>query len=72
MGWSGSGDEAAPNDEQHEHATRSPANSTVAFSPCGRQVAAPGIRRTARKLWLDDLGYAERRYALRQRGEYPG
>jgi nitrite reductase/ring-hydroxylating ferredoxin subunit len=32
----------------------------------------PGIRRTARKLWVDDLAYAERRYALRQRGEFPG
>ena len=32
----------------------------------------PGIRRTARKLWIDDLAYAERRYDLRQRGEFPG
>jgi nitrite reductase/ring-hydroxylating ferredoxin subunit len=32
----------------------------------------PGIRRTARKLWVDDLAYAERRYELRQRGEFPG
>jgi hypothetical protein len=32
----------------------------------------PGIRHTARKLWVDDLAYAERRYELRQRGEYPG
>jgi len=32
----------------------------------------PGIRRTARKLWVDDLAYAERRYQLRQRGEFPG
>jgi nitrite reductase/ring-hydroxylating ferredoxin subunit len=32
----------------------------------------PGIKRTARKLWVDDLAYAERRYALRVRGEYPG
>jgi hypothetical protein len=32
----------------------------------------PGIRHTARKLWVDDLAYAERRYELRQRGEFPG
>ena len=32
----------------------------------------PGIRRTARKLWVDDLAYAERRYELRKRGEFPG
>lgn len=32
----------------------------------------PMIRRTARRLWVDDLDYAERRYALRVRGEFPG
>jgi nitrite reductase/ring-hydroxylating ferredoxin subunit len=32
----------------------------------------PGIRRMARKLWVDDLAYAERRYELRSRGEFPG
>ena len=32
----------------------------------------PGIRRTARKLWVDDLAYAERRYELRRRDEFPG
>jgi hypothetical protein len=32
----------------------------------------PGIRHTARKLWVADLAYAERRYKLRQRGEFPG
>ncbi len=32
----------------------------------------PSIRRTARQLWVDDLDYAERRYELRQRGEFPG
>jgi len=32
----------------------------------------PGIQRTARKLWVDDLAYAERRYELRRRGELPG
>ena len=31
----------------------------------------PGIRHTARKLWVDDLAYAERRYELRRRGELP-
>ncbi|CAA9390176.1 MAG: CrtV-methyltransferase-like protein [uncultured Propionibacteriaceae bacterium] len=32
----------------------------------------PSIRRTARRLWVDDLAYAERRYELRARGEFPG
>jgi hypothetical protein len=31
----------------------------------------PAMRRTA-KLWVDDLAYAERRYELRQRGQFPG
>jgi nitrite reductase/ring-hydroxylating ferredoxin subunit len=35
-------------------------------------VLQPSIRRTARKLWVDDLAYAERRYDLRSRGEFPG
>ena len=35
-------------------------------------VLRPGIVKTARKLWVDDLAYAERRYELRMRGEYPG
>jgi nitrite reductase/ring-hydroxylating ferredoxin subunit len=32
----------------------------------------PSIKRTARRLWVDDLAYAERRYDLRVRGEFPG
>ena len=32
----------------------------------------PSIRRTARRLWVDDLAYAERRYQLRAKGEFPG
>jgi nitrite reductase/ring-hydroxylating ferredoxin subunit len=35
-------------------------------------ILKPGIRRTARQLWVDDLAYAERRYDLRRRGEFPG
>ena len=54
--------------------------ATIAHSDrAGFQVARwlsplvrPGIRHTARKLWVDDLAYAERRYELRQRGEFPG
>jgi nitrite reductase/ring-hydroxylating ferredoxin subunit len=54
--------------------------ATIAYSDrTGFQVARwlsplvrPGIRHTARKLWVDDLAYAERRYELRQRGEFPG
>ena len=54
--------------------------ATIAYSDrAGFRVARwmspilkPGIRRTARQLWVDDLAYAERRYDLRQRGEFPG
>jgi hypothetical protein len=54
--------------------------ATIAYSDRpGFQVARwlsplvrPGIRHTARMLWVDDLAYAERRYELRQRGEFPG
>jgi len=54
--------------------------ATIAYSPrtgfgVARQLAPllrPAIRRTARRLWVDDLIYAERRYALRERGEFPG
>ncbi|MDO5626984.1 MAG: DUF5914 domain-containing protein [Mobilicoccus sp.] len=50
--------------------------ATIATSPRqGFRVAraltplvAAGIRHTARGLWVDDLAYAERRYALRQNG----
>jgi isorenieratene synthase len=31
----------------------------------------PLVERRARRLWVDDLAYAERRYALRQRGQWP-
>ncbi|MFP5282013.1 MAG: DUF5914 domain-containing protein [Actinomycetes bacterium] len=37
-----------------------------------RPLLKPAIKRTARRLWVDDLAYAERRYALRVRGEFPG
>jgi nitrite reductase/ring-hydroxylating ferredoxin subunit len=54
--------------------------ATIAYSDRpGFQVARwlspllrPGIRRTARRLWADDLAYAERRFELRQRGDFPG
>lgn len=54
--------------------------ATIAYSDrAGFQVARwmapllrPAIKRTAHKLWVDDLAYAERRYELRMRGEYPG
>ncbi len=32
----------------------------------------PGMRHVAGRLWVDDLSYAERRYALRTKGEFPG
>ena len=54
--------------------------ATIAHSDrVGFKVAAwlapairPAMKRTARRLWVDDLVYAERRYRLRQRGEFPG
>jgi hypothetical protein len=54
--------------------------ATIAYSPRpGFQLARwlaplvrPSMKRTARRLWVDDLAYAERRYALRMRGEFPG
>ncbi|QDP95422.1 Rieske (2Fe-2S) protein [Microlunatus elymi] len=32
----------------------------------------PAMRRVAGRLWVDDLAYAERRYRLRRRGNFPG
>ena len=54
--------------------------ATIAYSdrpgfagrPLARPVLRPGDRRDGRKLWVDDLAYAERRYELRMRGEFPG
>jgi hypothetical protein len=54
--------------------------ATVATSPrwgfrLARRVAPliqPAMRHTARRLWRDDLAYAERRYELRLRGHQPG
>ncbi len=54
--------------------------ATIAYSPRGgfklatavAPLLRPMMRKTARRLWVDDLVYAERRYQLRKRGEYPG
>ncbi|MDQ4085831.1 MAG: Rieske (2Fe-2S) protein [Actinomycetota bacterium] len=54
--------------------------ATVAHSPrrgfAAATRAAPAVRPlmvlTARRLWSDDLAYAERRYALRSKGRFPG
>ncbi len=54
--------------------------ATIAYSPRkGFKLASsvaplvrPAMRKTARRLWVDDLAYAERRYRLRSRGEFPG
>lgn len=35
-------------------------------------VLRPAMRHVARRLWVDDLAYAERRFELRRRGEFPG
>ena len=54
--------------------------ATIAYSDrSGFKIASwlspllvPAIKRTARQLWVDDRAYAERRYELRHRGEFPG
>lgn len=54
--------------------------ATVATSPrlgfaLARRLAAavrPAMRLAARRLWRDDLAYAERRYTLRASGRWPG
>jgi hypothetical protein len=60
----------AHHDDRSHHRLLGSAGLQVArwLSPLVR----PGIRHTARKLWVDDLAYAERRYELRRRGEFPG
>jgi hypothetical protein len=35
-------------------------------------VVRPVMRMAARRLWKDDLDYAERRYLLRSTGRWPG
>ncbi|MFE6307567.1 DUF5914 domain-containing protein [Nocardiopsis sp. NPDC057823] len=35
-------------------------------------VVRPAVRAAARRLWRDDLAYAERRYLLRSTGRFPG
>jgi hypothetical protein len=54
--------------------------ATIAYSPrngfaLARRMAPllqPFMRKTAARLWVDDLVYAERRYELRAKGEFPG
>ncbi|HEY9289798.1 MAG TPA: DUF5914 domain-containing protein [Microlunatus sp.] len=50
------------------HSDRRGFAAALALGPLIR----PAIRRVARRLWVDDLAYAERRYRLRRRGEFPG
>ena len=53
--------------------------ATIAHSPrTGFQLARavqalvkPPMKRTAARLWVDDMAYAERRYLLRARGDDP-
>jgi hypothetical protein len=67
----------APGDPQPETVMT---ELTVAYSDRPGFVAArrlagalrPAMRHVARRLWVDDLTYAERRYELRRRGEFPG
>lgn len=42
------------------------------FQPAASALLRPFIRRSAQRLWVDDIAYAERRYWLRSRGEWPG
>jgi hypothetical protein len=54
--------------------------ATIAHSPrtgfgIARSAAAlvrPPMKRTAARLWVDDMAYAERRYLLRARGDVYG
>jgi hypothetical protein len=54
--------------------------ATIAYSDrrgfgVARRIAPairPLMRATARRLWKDDLAYAERRYDLRTSGRWPG
>ncbi|MFI8073583.1 DUF5914 domain-containing protein [Streptomyces sp. NPDC086033] len=43
-----------------------------ALARAATPVLRPLIRRTAGRLWRDDLAYAERRWALRSTGRFPG
>ncbi|WP_306366419.1 DUF5914 domain-containing protein [Nocardiopsis sp. CC223A] len=50
------------------------ASDRPGFSVARRLSAAvrPAVRAVARRLWRDDLAYAERRYLLRSTGRFPG
>ncbi|MYR58777.1 2Fe-2S ferredoxin, partial [Streptomyces sp. SID625] len=43
-----------------------------ALARAAAPVLRPLIRRTAGRLWRDDLAYAERRWELRGAGRFPG
>ncbi|MGQ4444678.1 DUF5914 domain-containing protein, partial [Streptomyces violaceoruber] len=43
-----------------------------ALARAAAPVLRPLMRRTAGRLWRDDLAYAERRWALRSTGRFPG
>ncbi|GAB3460229.1 DUF5914 domain-containing protein [Streptomonospora sediminis] len=43
-----------------------------ALARCAAPVVRPFIRAAARRIWRDDLAYAERRYLLRTTGRHPG
>lgn len=43
-----------------------------ALARAAAPVLRPLMRRTAGRLWRDDLVYAERRWALRSTGRFPG
>ncbi|WP_345108886.1 DUF5914 domain-containing protein [Streptomyces drozdowiczii] len=43
-----------------------------ALARAAAPVLRPLMRRTAGRLWVDDLAYAERRWTLRSTGRYPG
>ncbi|WP_030952314.1 DUF5914 domain-containing protein, partial [Streptomyces sp. NRRL S-481] len=43
-----------------------------ALARAAAPVLRPLMRRTAGRLWRDDLAYAERRWTLRSTGRFPG
>jgi hypothetical protein len=67
MGWSGARDEAAPNDEQHEHRDQVGSEQCRRLLAISREVATAGRPPAS----LDDLACAERRYELRERRKFP-
>lgn len=68
----GHGADGAPRTAVVEATLAYSARRGFAASVRASSVLRPLMAAAARRLWTDDLAYAERRYALRARGEFPG